>query len=99
MVVQHRRIGDGQRGTLPRADGPVPGKRDVIAALRFTGEARRDLDLHEFALIEFARSCGATWLELADALDLGSAQAAQQRFQRLSARLVCTPEGGDDDGR
>ena len=67
--------------------GLAPGKEDAIAALRFAADARREVDLNEYSLIKFARGQGATWPELADAFELGSPQAAAQRFQRIAARL------------
>ena len=47
--------------------------------------AREQLDEQELELIDWFRHAGATWAEIADALGLGSRQAAEQRRHRLSA--------------
>ncbi|MET8299960.1 hypothetical protein ACFYON_08410 [Micromonospora sp. NPDC005686] len=57
----------------------TPGSLSEIAA------ARVALDDRELDLIDRARHDGATWAEIAQALDLGSRQAAEQRRQRLVA--------------
>ncbi|MEU7752863.1 hypothetical protein [Micromonospora sp. NPDC049171] len=47
--------------------------------------ARARLDEQELDLIDRARHGGATWAQVAQALGLGSRQAAEQRRQRLVA--------------
>lgn len=59
----------------------------LLAGLRLLGEARAELDGIEAALLFAARAAGSTFPELADALGLRSAQAAQQRMTRVSARV------------
>ncbi|WP_431982992.1 hypothetical protein [Streptomyces qinglanensis] len=56
------------------------------AGLRLLASARAELDQAESALLFAARGVGMTWPQIADALDLASAQAAQQRRSRLSTR-------------
>src|SRR4029453_9506703 len=59
----------------------------VEAGLRLLASARAELDQVEAGLLFAARGAGMTWPQIADALDLGSAQAAQQRFNRVLARM------------
>jgi hypothetical protein len=59
----------------------------LAAGMRLLGAARAELDQTEAGLLFAARSTGMTWPQIADALDLGSAQAAQQRMNRVLARL------------
>ena len=56
------------------------------AGLRLLVSARDELDQVEAGLLVAARGAGMTWPRIADALELGSAQAAQQRFNRVLAR-------------
>ena len=65
----------------------VPGAVLVTAALTLLPHVRAELDETELGLLTMARGRGLTWLEIAEALGLGSAQAAQQRHDRLAARL------------
>ncbi|HWJ67606.1 MAG TPA: hypothetical protein VNT31_13100 [Nocardioides sp.] len=58
----------------------------VLAGARLLAEARSELDRIESALLFAARAAGSTFPELAEALGLRSAQAAQQRLGRISAR-------------
>jgi hypothetical protein len=53
-----------------------------LAAVRI---ARAELEERERLLIERARRAGASWAEVAEGLGLTSRQAAQQRYQRLTA--------------
>ena len=57
------------------------------AGLRLLPSARAELDQVEAGLLFAARAAGMTWPQVASALQLGSAQAAQQRFHRVLARL------------
>lgn len=66
---------------------------EVEAGLRLLASARAELDQTEAALLFAARAGGTTWAQVARALGLGSAQAAQQRLDRLLSR------GGGADGR
>ena len=59
----------------------------VTNGIRLLVEARAELDQVEAALLFAARSAGVTWPDLSEALGLRSAQAAQQRLNRVTARL------------
>ncbi|GIJ79574.1 hypothetical protein SAMN05443287_10491 [Micromonospora phaseoli] len=59
--------------------------RDLLDLLAGVPVARDQLDDTELDLIDRARQAGATWAQVADALGLGSRQAAEQRSQRLAA--------------
>lgn len=69
------------------------GTEILAAGLKLLVPARAELDQLEAGLLFAARAAGMTWPQLADALDLGSPQAAQQRLSRLLARR----SGGDPD--
>ncbi|MFF2107742.1 hypothetical protein [Rhodococcus koreensis] len=58
----------------------------VAAGLRLLSSARVELDQIEAGLLFAARGSGLTWPQIAEALGLGSAQAAQQRLNRVLAR-------------
>ncbi|MFC0452903.1 hypothetical protein ACFSUH_15305 [Rhodococcus jostii] len=58
----------------------------VSAGLRLLSSARVELDQIEAGLLFAARGSGMTWPHIAEALGLGSAQAAQQRLNRVLAR-------------
>jgi hypothetical protein len=58
---------------------------DPLDQLTAIPAAREQLDDAELDLIDRARQAGATWSRVADALGLGSRQAAEQRRQRLAA--------------
>lgn len=68
--------------TGERIDTPA-----LIAGLRLLASARGELDQLEVGLLFEARARGLTWPRIAEALGLGSAQAAQQRSERLLARV------------
>jgi hypothetical protein len=70
---------------LAREPGVDP--QVVAAGLQLLGSARAELDQIEAGLLFAARTAGMTWPEVAGALGLGSAQAAQQRAGRVAARL------------
>ncbi|GAB94738.1 hypothetical protein BJY21_000121 [Kineosphaera limosa] len=66
---------------------PGPGAlSQVEAALGLLESARSDLEALETALLFTARAEGLTWARIAELLGLRSAQAAQQRYQRISER-------------
>jgi len=82
--------GDLIQHVLWRANGtdrgePVDGL-DVRAALTLVSAARAETDGLETALLFLARAEGLTWPQIAQSLGLRSAQAAQQRLDRLSGR-------------
>ncbi|WP_277213193.1 hypothetical protein [Isoptericola croceus] len=58
----------------------------VAAGLGLLSSARAELDQLEAGLLFAARGSGMTWQGIASALGLGSAQAAQQRLDRVLAR-------------
>jgi hypothetical protein len=58
-----------------------------LTALRAIPAERARLDARELTLIDQARREGATWAEIAEALTLGSRQAAEQRRLRLTAAV------------
>ena len=62
-----------------------------LAALRAIPAERARLDARELALLDQARREGATWAEIADALALGSRQAAEQRRLRLATAVHPVP--------
>ncbi|MCX4385323.1 DNA-binding protein [Micromonospora peucetia] len=63
---------------------------DLIAALTLVPHLRAEVDTMEAGLLTLARGRGLTWQQIAYGLGLGSAQAAKQRFERLSARTAAT---------
>ncbi|MVA75813.1 DNA-binding protein [Auraticoccus sp. F435] len=71
----------------PRSGEPPVDTDDLAAALTLVPEARAQLDGLEASLIGVARGRGMTWAQIAFALGLRSAQAAQQRSDRLAARV------------
>ena len=62
------------------------GEEGVLAALSLLAAARAELDQSEAALLFTARSHGLSWPRISRAMGLGSPQAAQQRFDRVSGR-------------
>ncbi|MFR9776169.1 DNA-binding protein [Micromonospora sp. MS34] len=59
---------------------------DLMAALTLIPHVRSDVDTLEAGLLQTARSRGMTWQAIAFGLGLGSAQAARQRYERLTVR-------------
>ena len=68
-------------------DAETTDRAVLEAGLRLLASARAELDQVEAGLLFAARGAGMTWPQIAGALDLGSAQAAQQRFNRVLARM------------
>lgn len=60
--------------------------QDLNAALRLLESARAEVDALEAGLLFVARAEGLTWLQIAEQLGVRSPQAAQQRFERVTAR-------------
>jgi hypothetical protein len=54
---------------------------------------RAEVDQWEAGLMQMARGRGMTWSDLAHGLGLGSAQAAQQRYERLRGRTEAAGAG------
>ncbi|GAB3843585.1 hypothetical protein GCM10029963_18770 [Micromonospora andamanensis] len=74
---------------------PVPGEEpvdhdDLLAALALFPHLRTEIDTMEAGLLDLARSRGLTWQAIGLGLGLGSAQAARQRYDRLSTRTSPT---------
>lgn len=65
---------------------PALDSSDLRAALALIPAARGEMDAVETALLFLARAEGLTWPQIAESLGLRSAQAAQQRLDRLSDR-------------
>ncbi|WP_433352802.1 DNA-binding protein [Microtetraspora malaysiensis] len=75
-------------GTAQRDDDePEVDQADITAALTLIPLVRAEMDQLETALLLIARGRGLTWQEIAFGLGLGTAQAAQQRYERLAGRV------------
>ena len=59
----------------------------VAAALALLPAARAELDQIEAALLFTARAHGLSWVRISQAMGLRSAQAAQQRSDRVTGRV------------
>lgn len=78
-------------GGAEREPGEEPvDEADLTAALTLLPHLRAELDTLEAGLLTLARGRGMTWQAIAFGLGLGSAQAAKQRFERVSARTAGT---------
>jgi hypothetical protein len=64
------------------------GQEELLAALTLMSAARAELDQAEAGLLFTARAHGLSWPRISRALGLGSPQAAQQRFDRVSGRAL-----------
>jgi hypothetical protein len=71
---------------LPDPDEAPLDQADLTAALTLIPHVRAELDALEAGLLTLARSRGLTWQAIAFGLGLGTAQAARQRFERLTGR-------------
>jgi hypothetical protein len=60
---------------------------EVMAALSLLPAARAEMEQLETALLFTARAQGLSWGRISRAMGLGSAQAALQRFDRLTSRV------------
>jgi len=69
----------GQTGTI--------GAGLATAALSLLPSARAEIEQLETAMLFTARAGGMSWGRIARAMGLGSAQAALQRFDRLTGRV------------
>ena len=70
----------------PGRTGQV-AEEDVTAALTLLPAARAEVDQMEAALLFTARAGGLSWSRISLAMGLGSPQAAQQRYDRVSGRV------------
>jgi hypothetical protein len=67
-------------------DGKVTAE-EVQAALTLLPAARAELEQLETALLFTARAEALSWGQISRAMGLGSAQAALQRFDRITSRV------------
>lgn len=75
-------------GSVPyAADEPELDADDLTAALTLVPYVRAELDELELSLMLVARRERMSWAQIAFALGLGTAQAAQQRHERLASRV------------
>ncbi|MBB5084007.1 hypothetical protein [Nonomuraea endophytica] len=74
------------RHVLGAAPPPQPTAEDWIDALRMIKRSHADLDTMECQVITQARAAGLTWRQVAAALGLDSARAAQHRLTHLGGR-------------
>ncbi|MEV6520205.1 DNA-binding protein [Micromonospora chalcea] len=70
---------------LDEGEQPVD-QADLMAALTLIPHVRAEVDALEAGLLQVARGRGMTWQAIAFGLGLGSAQAARQRYERLTVR-------------
>lgn len=69
------------------AQDPDDDQRDAaLAALSLLPAARAEVDALESGVLFAAKATGLTWAQMAAPMGLGSAQASQQRLERLLAR-------------
>jgi hypothetical protein len=64
------------------------GEQELLAALAMLPAARAEADGAEAGLLFTARAQGLSWPRISQAMGLGSAQAAQQRFGRAAGRTA-----------
>lgn len=82
-----RRISNLVSGSGDSEPGEPPvDTADLTAALSLAPRARAEVEALEGGLLEIARGRGMTWQEIAFGLGLNSAQAARQRYERLTER-------------
>jgi hypothetical protein len=74
-------------GAHDTAEGGTETAQDILAALTLIRDARFDLDLLEYDLIQAARAHRASWTEIADHLALKTRQSAETRSVRLEAAV------------
>lgn len=74
------------RFALWRAGAGGLGEEELLAALTLLPAARAEVDQAEAGLLFTARANGLSWPQISRAMGLGSAQAAQQRFGRVTGR-------------
>jgi hypothetical protein len=70
---------------LEPGEEPVD-QADLMAALTLVPHVRAEVDALEAGLVQVARGRGLTWQAIAFGLGLGSAQAARQRYDRITVR-------------
>lgn len=67
-------------------------EEEVDAALNLLPAARAEVEQLETALLFTARAEGMSWARISRGMGLGSAQAALQRYDRLSGRVSSRAE-------
>lgn len=67
-------------------------EEEVDAALNLLSAARAEVEQLETALLFTARAKGMSWGRISRGMGLGSAQAALQRYERLSDRVSSRAE-------
>jgi hypothetical protein len=72
--------------TVWRSHAGATDDGDLLAALALLPAARAEADQVEAALLFTARARGLSWARISRAIGLGSPQAAQQRFDRVTGR-------------
>jgi hypothetical protein len=70
-----------------RGQGDKVSDDEVMAALALLPAARAEMEQLETALLFTARAQRLSWGRISRAMGLGSAQAALQRFDRLTGRV------------
>jgi hypothetical protein len=70
-----------------RGQGNKVDDDDVMAALTLLPALRAEVEQLETALLFTARAQGLSWGRISGGMGLGSAQAALQRFDRLTGRV------------
>ncbi len=78
---------DLTRFAVWRAGAGDIGEEELLAALTLLPSARAEVDQVEAGLLFTARAHGLSWPRISRAMGLGSAQAAQQRFDRVTGRV------------
>ena len=79
---------DLTRFAVWRASAGGASDEDLLAALTLLSAARAEVDQVEAALLFTARAHGLSWPRISRAMGLGSPQAAQQRFGRVTGRVA-----------
>jgi hypothetical protein len=77
---------DLTRFAVWRAQAGGADGEDLLAGLALLSAARAEVDQVEAALLFMARAHGLSWPRISRAMGLGSPQAAQQRFGRVTGR-------------
>jgi hypothetical protein len=75
------------RGQSDEVDDEEVDDGEVVAALSLLPAARAEMEQLETAVLFTARARGLSWGMISRAMGLGSAQAALQRFDRLTGRV------------
>ena len=85
FALWRSQVGSGGRAGAARGH-TGSGTDELVAALTLLPAARAEVDQTEAALLFTARAHGLSWAQISQAMGLGSPQAAQQRFGRITVR-------------